>query len=64
MRIYGAKSVYRAGREHRVAGKQLSTAQLHQLAQAESSRVTGHAEFPIYVLHRLGFTGAVTPGRP
>lgn len=64
MRIYGSTTVYRVGREHLVGGRRVSTRQLEQLVAAESSRTTGHRELPVYVLHRLGFPLAVTPGKP
>lgn len=58
LRIYGSKTVYRVGREHLVAGRQVSTRQLEHLVAAECSRQTGHREMPPYVLQRLGFAPA------
>lgn len=54
LRIYGGKTVYRVGREHLVAGRQVSTGQLQQLVKAECGRPCNRDELPDYVLHRLG----------
>lgn len=53
LRIYGGKTVYRVGREHLVAGRQVSTRQLLELTQAESRRINGKAEIPDFALYRL-----------
>lgn len=54
LRIYGAKAVYRVGREHLVAGRQVSTRQLLELAQAESQKICNSPEIPDFALYRLG----------
>jgi hypothetical protein len=54
LRIYAGCNVWKAGREHLVAGRQVTTAQLMQLAQAETRRICGNSNMPDYALHRLG----------
>jgi hypothetical protein len=53
LRIYGGKSVYRVGREHLVDGRQVSSRQLMELAQAETRRVLGKSQIPDFALYRL-----------
>lgn len=58
LRIYAGQNCWRAGREHLVAGRQVTTQQLIQLATAETRRITGASEMPGYVLFRLGLTNS------
>lgn len=54
LRIYGSSTVYRVGREHLVASRQVSTRQLVELAEAHCRRNWGKAEIPDFALYRLG----------
>lgn len=61
LRIYGAVPVFRVGREHLVDGRQVSTHQLHQFAQATCRRHFGKPEIAPYALVRLGFPPPPAP---
>lgn len=54
LRIYGAKAVWRVGAEHLVAGRQVSTAQLHQLCRAECRVMFNSDQIPPFARDRLG----------
>lgn len=53
LRIYGGTPVFRAGKEHRVGNRQVSTLQLHKLTAAACRRACGRYPIPDFALYRL-----------